>query len=116
MTRFIDEHRQAYGVGSICRVLPIAPSVYYAHQARQKHSPARSAKDRWLCDEIRRIWKDNSCVYGARKVWHQLRREGMNLARCTVERLMRQMRLKGVIRGKGSQNYMAGLCVRRFHH
>lgn len=116
MTRFIDEHRQAYGVGSICRVLPIAPSVYYAHQARQKHPPARSAKDRWLCDEIRRIWKDNFCVYGARKVWHQLRREGMDVARCTVERLMRQMRLKGVIRGKGSQNYMAGLCVCRFHH
>ncbi|WP_148425101.1 IS3 family transposase, partial [Komagataeibacter europaeus] len=54
-----------------------------------------------LCDDIRRVWNDNFCVYGARKVWHQLRREGLDVARCTVERLMRRMGLKGVIRGKG---------------
>nr|MBS0964381.1 IS3 family transposase [Acetobacter persici] len=61
----------------------------------------RSQKDKGLCDEIRRVWKDNFCVYGARKVWHRLRREGRNVARCTVEGLMRQMGLKGIIRGKG---------------
>lgn len=101
MTRFIDEHRKTYGVGSICKVLPIAPSVYYATVSRQKNPCVRSQKDHELCDEICRVWHDNFCVYGARKVWHHLRREGRLVARCTVERLMRQMGLKGVIRGKG---------------
>lgn len=101
MTRFIEEHRQTYGVGSICRVLSIAPSAYYAYRARQKNPCMRSQKDKELCDDIRRVWNDNFCVYGARKVWHQLRREGLDVARCTVERLMRRMGLKGVIRGKG---------------
>ncbi|EGE47861.1 Transposase for insertion sequence element IS629 [Acetobacter pomorum DM001] len=101
MTRFIEEHRQTYGVGSICRVLSIAPSAYYATVARQKNPCVRSQKDKELCDDIRRVWNNNFCVYGARKVWHQLRREGVDVARCTVERLMRRMGLKGVIRGKG---------------
>ena len=101
MTRFIEEHRQTYGVGSICRVLSIAPSAYYAYRARQKNPCMRSQKDKELCDDIRRVWNDNFCVYGVRKVWHQLRREGLDVARCTVERLMRRMGLKGVIRGKG---------------
>ena len=101
MTRFIEEHRQTYGVGSICRVLSIAPSAYYATVARQKNPCVRSQKDKELCDDIRRLWNNNFCVYGARKVWHQLKREGLDVARCTVERLMRRMRLKGVIRGKG---------------
>ncbi|WP_147061306.1 IS3 family transposase [Kozakia baliensis] len=101
MTRFIEEHRQTYGVGSICRVLSIAPSAYYAYRARQKNPCVRSQKDKERCDDIRRVWNDNFCVYGARKVWHQLRREGLDVARCTVERLMRRMGLKGVIRGKG---------------
>ena len=101
MTRFIEEHRQTYGVGSICRVLSIAPSAYYAYRARQKNPCMRSQKDKELCHEIRRVWNDNFCVYGARKVWHQLKREGLDVARCTVERLMRRMGLKGVIRGKG---------------
>ncbi|MCP1240805.1 IS3 family transposase [Acetobacter lovaniensis] len=101
MTRFIEEHRQTYGVGSICRVLSIAPSAYYATAAKQKNPSVRSQKDKELSDDIRRVWNDNFCVYGARKVWHQLRREGRTIARCTVERLMRRMGLKGVIRGKG---------------
>ncbi|BCK74678.1 transposase [Acetobacter aceti NRIC 0242] len=101
MTRFIEEHRQTYGVGSICRVLSIAPSAYYAYRARQKNPCVRSQKDKELCHEIRRIWNDNFCVYGVRKVWHQLRREGLDVARCTVERLMHRMGLKGVMRGKG---------------
>ncbi|MFB9871810.1 IS3 family transposase [Acetobacter farinalis] len=63
----------------------------------------RSQKDKELCHEVRRVWNDNFCVYGARKVWHQLRREGWSVARCTVERLMRQMGLKGVIRGRGAE-------------
>lgn len=86
MTRFIDEHRQTYGVGSICKILPIAPSVYYAAVARQKNPCLRSQKDKELSDEIRRVWNDNFCVYGARKAWYQLRREGRTIARCTVER------------------------------
>lgn len=97
MTRFIEEQR----VGSICRVLSIAPSVYYASVTRQKNPCMRSQKDKGLCDEIRRVWNDNFCVYGARKIWYQFRREGRIIARCTVERLMCQMGLKGVIRGKG---------------
>lgn len=101
MTRFIEEHRQIYGVGSICRVLSIAPSAYYATVARQKNQCVRSQKDKELCHEIRRVWNDNFCVYGARKVWYQLKREGLDVARCTVERLMRRMGLKGVIHGKG---------------
>ena len=101
MTRFIEEHRQTYGVGSICRVLSVAPSAYYAYRARQKNPCVRSQKDKELCDDICRVWNDNFCVYGARKVWHQLKREGLDVARCTVERLMRRMGLKGVIRGKG---------------
>ncbi|WP_459987153.1 IS3 family transposase [Komagataeibacter kakiaceti] len=101
MTRFIEEHRQTYGVGSICRVLSIAPSAYYAYRARQENPCVRSQKDKELCHEICRVWNDNFCVYGARKVWHQLKREGLDVARCTVERLMRRMGLKGVMCGKG---------------
>ncbi|MDN7351020.1 IS3 family transposase [Acetobacter senegalensis] len=101
MTRFIEEHRQTYGVGSICRVLSIAPSAYYASRARQENPCVRSQKDKELCHEICWVWNNNFCVYGARKVWHQLKREGLDVARCTVERLMRRMGLKGVMHGKG---------------
>ena len=100
MRRFIEENRQTYGVGSICRVLSIAPSVYYAYRARQKKPCVRNQKDKELCHKIRRVWNDNFCVYGARKVWHQLRREGFTIARCTVERLMRSLGLQGAVRGK----------------
>ncbi len=100
---FIDEHRARYGVEPICRELAIAPSTYYEHQARQRDSsrwPARGQRDEQLCVEIRRVFVQNFRVYGARKVWRQMRREGFTVARCTVERLMRQMGLCGVVRGK----------------
>jgi len=103
MTAFIDEHRDIYGVEPICRVLPIAPSTYYAHAARQRCPELQSARQRRdvvLCGHIRRVWEENFQVYGVRKVWRQLLREGLMVARCTVERLMRQMGLRGVVRGK----------------
>jgi putative transposase len=103
MTAFIDEHRAVYGVEPICKVLPIAPSTYYTHAARQADPelrPNRAWKDEALCGEIRRVWEQNKQVYGVRKVWKQLRREGWRVARCTVERLMRRLGLRGVVRGK----------------
>jgi len=103
MKAFIDEHRGVYGVEPICRVLPIAPSTYYAHAAGQANPERRSARqqrDRALIPQIKRIWNENFQVYGARKVWRQLQREGVAVARCTVERLMRRLGLRGVTRGK----------------
>jgi hypothetical protein len=104
MKAFIDEHRGVYGVEPICRVLPIAPSTYYAHAARQadpQRCSARGQRDRALVHEIERVWNENFRVYGVRKVWRQLRREGFDMARCTVERLMKRLGLRGIIRGKG---------------
>lgn len=103
MIAFIDEHRGAYGVEPICRVLPIAPSTYHEYAARQadpSRLPARAQRDAELQVEIRRVFEENLGVYGVRKVWRQLRREGVQVARCTVARLMRDMGLAGVIRGK----------------
>jgi transposase InsO family protein len=103
MIAFIDDHRDVYGVEPICRVLPIAPSTYHVHAARRidpARAPARVHRDAELCEKIGRIFEENFGVYGARKVWHQLRREGETVARCTVERLMRAMGLQGVRRGK----------------
>ena len=103
MIAFIDEHREAYGVEPICRILPIAPSTYHAHAARRKTpalASARVKRDLVLAREVRRVFEENFCVYGARKVWRQLRREGVDVARCTVERLMRAMGLCGAVRGK----------------
>ena len=100
---FLEEHRDAYGVESICSVLPIAPSTYYEQKARQADPdrlPARTKRDRVLTEEILRVWKENFGVYGAVKVWKQLIREGFAAARCTVERLMRKLGLQGAIRGK----------------
>ena len=100
---FLDDHRDAYGVESICRVLPIAPSTYYeqkACQADPDRLPARAKRDRVLSGEILRVWKENFGVYGVVKVWKQLVREGFAAARCTVERLMRKLGLHGAIRGK----------------
>jgi transposase InsO family protein len=106
MVGFIDDHRKVEGVESICKELPIAPSTYYAHKATQadptKLSPRRQ-RDASLRVEIRRVWDENFMVYGARKVWRQLVREGHRVARCTVERLMRQMGLHGVVRGKSKR-------------
>ena len=103
MIAFIDDHRAAHGVEPICRMLPIAPSTYYEHAARcadPSKLPDRAKRDAELCGQIRRLWDTNFQVYGVRKVWRQLRREGTSVARCTVERLMRAMELRGVVRGK----------------
>jgi putative transposase len=89
--------------GSDACVAPIAPSTYHAHDARRvdpSRVPARAQRDAVLCAQIRRVWEENFQVYGVRKVWRQLKREGLEVARCTVARLMRQMGLKGVVRGK----------------
>ena len=103
MIAFIDDHREAYGVEPICKILPIAPSTYHEHAARRADPTKRSARakrDEALKAEIRRVFAANFEVYGADKVWRQLRREGFDVARCTVERLMRGMGLRGVVRGK----------------
>jgi putative transposase len=103
MIAFVDDHRGAYGVEPICRVLPIAPSTYHAHAARRADPDKASARvqhDAALREHIRRVWEENFQVYGVRKVWRQLGREGIGVARCTVARLMREMGLKGVVRGK----------------
>ena len=103
MVSFIDDHRETCGVEPICKVLPIAPSTYYEQKARQadpSQLPARVRRDAVLCEEIGRVWKENRQVYGARKVWRQLRRENFKVARCTVERLMRQLGLQGAVRGR----------------
>ena len=103
MIAFIDDHREVYGVEPICRVLPIAPSTYRAHAARRKNpdlAPAREKRDRVLAAEVRRVFEENFSVYGARKVWRQLQREGFDVARCTLSRLMNEMGLAGAIRGK----------------
>jgi putative transposase len=103
MIAFIDEHRAAYGVEPICKVLPIAPSTYRAHAARRidpSRLPERAKRDAALTIEIRRVFEANFRVYGVRKVWRQLGREGIAAARCAVARLMRVMGLQGVVRGK----------------
>src|SRR3984885_10602745 len=103
MIAFIDVHRGAYGVEPICRTLQIAPSTYHEHAARRRDpacAPARQRRDNALKNHIRRIWDEDFQVYGVRKVWRQLAREGIKVARCTVARLMQQLALKGVVRGK----------------
>lgn len=100
---FIDQHRQRYGVEPICRQLQIAPSSYYEHKAREhapERLPARIKRDRMLEHEIQRVWDENFRVYGANKVWRQLQREGIQVARCTVERLMKKLGIQGIRRGK----------------
>jgi transposase InsO family protein len=103
MVSFIDEHRVAHGVEPICAVLPIAPSTYYERkvlQANPERLSARARRDLELRPEIRRVWDENFRVYGARKVWRQMNREGIKVARCTVARLMRDLGLAGVVRGR----------------
>jgi putative transposase len=103
MVSFIDAHRDQYGVESICEQLPIAPSLYYEHKARQTaptRLPARLQRDAVLACEIRRVHEENFHVYGARKVWRQLGREDIVVARCTVERIMRSLGLEGAVRGR----------------
>ena len=103
MIAFIDDHREVHGVEPICKVLPIAPSTYYAHVAKRAHPErlsARAKQDMALKTEIARVFTENFEVYGARKVWRQLNREGVAVARCTVERLMQDMGYQGAVRGK----------------
>jgi putative transposase len=103
MVAFIDAHRDEYGVESICKLLPIAPSTYYGLKARERDPdllPARVRRDAELRPQIQRVWRENFCAYGAHKTWKQLNREKIRVARCTVRRLMRQLGLCGVKRGK----------------
>ena len=104
MVAFIDDHKAEYGVEPICTVLPIAPSTYYQHKAQEgdpERRSKRAKRDAWLRVEIRRVWEANFEVYGAKKVWKQLNREKIRVARCTVARLMRELGLRGAVRGKG---------------
>jgi transposase InsO family protein len=103
MVRYIDDHKDRFGVEPICAVLPIAPSTYYEQKAREddpERRPARAVRDEALKPQIQRVWEENFRVYGAHKVWKQLNREGLRVARCTVERLMQALGLRGVVRGK----------------
>src|SRR6058998_350870 len=100
---FIDQHRTTYGVEPICRVLPIAPSTYFRHKAQRADPTRRSARaqrDDELRAIIRRIWTEHFQVYGPRKVWRQMGREHLRVARCRVRRLMREMGLAGAVRGR----------------
>ena len=102
MIALIDEHCGDYGVEPICKQLPIAVSTYYEHKAREfdpDREPARTKRDRWLMPEVQRVWDENLQVYGTKKVWRQLKREGFAVARCTVERLMKKLDLQGAVRG-----------------
>lgn len=103
MVAYIDEYKGRFGVEPICNVLPIAPSTYYEWKAREREPerrPERVKRDEALKPEVQRVWEENFCVYGAHKVWKQLNREGFEVARCTTERLMRELGLRGVVRGK----------------
>lgn len=106
MIAFIDEHRQSWGVEPICAVLPIAPATYYQHKAWEADPdsrPDRQKTDETFSKQIRGVWEENKKVYGAKKVWLQLKREGVAIGRCTVERLMKIMGLEGVVRGKSKR-------------
>ena len=103
MVAFIDAHREVHGVESICTLLPIAPSTYFRHKAQHADPGRRSARaqrDDELRTIIRRIWNEHHQVYGPRKVWRQMGREGLRVARCRVRRLMRAMGLAGAVRGR----------------
>ena len=103
MVRYIDDHKDRFGVEPICAVLPIAPSTYYEQKARERdpdRRPLRAIRDEALKPEVQRVFDENFRVYGAHKVWTQLNREGLRVARCTVERLMKALGLRGVVRGK----------------
>jgi len=125
MVSFIDRHRDEYGVEPICEQLPIAPATYYEQKAREaqpEREPPRLRRDAEISGEIRRVYNDNFQVYGARKVWRQLGRDGIAVARCSVERLMRSLGLQGVVRGgkrrttisRDQTEYPADLVKRQF--
>ena len=116
MVAFIDEHRVDYGVEPICQQLPIAPSTYYEHKARAADPQRRSKReqrDEQLEVEIQRVWDEHFQVYGAHKVWRQLLREGIAVARCTVERLMRRLGLRGVVRGRSYRTTISDEALER---
>jgi putative transposase len=125
MVSFIDQHRAAYGVEPICAQLPIAPSTYYKHKTREaepERLPPRVRRDVEISNQIRRVYDENFQVYGVRKIWRQLGRERVAVARCTVERLMRRLGLQGVVRGgkrrttirRDQTEYPADLVKRQF--
>ena len=100
--RFVEAHRGEYGVEPICRELGIAPSTYYENRAKEanpERQSNRSKRDKELREEIKRVWSENNCVYGAEKIWRQMNRESIEVARCTVERLMDSIGLQGIVRG-----------------
>jgi putative transposase len=110
MIAFIDAHRDEYGVESICAQVPIAPSTYYEHKAREidpTRVPPRVQRDRELKVDVQRVWHENFEVYGVRKVWRQLNRENIVAARCTVERLMHDLGLRGAVRGRKCRTTVA---------
>jgi putative transposase len=116
MVSFIDEHRAQYGVEPICTQLPIAPSVYYEQKAQEtkpERVPPRVQRDIAMSGQIQRVYEENFKVYGARKVWRQLGREDIGIARCTVERLMRSLGLQGVRRGKWCRTTIADTATNR---
>jgi putative transposase len=103
MIAFIDDHREVHGVEPICKVLPIAPSTYHDHVAKRadpEKLSARAKRDLALKPEIERVFAENFEVYGVRKIWRQMLREGLGVSRCTVERLMADVGLHGIIRSK----------------
>jgi hypothetical protein len=114
MIVFIDMHRGEYGVEPICRVLPIAPSTDYDHQVKRADPGLlsdRAKRDAELRPEIERVYEANFRVYGVRKVWRQMLREGFDVARCTVSRLMREMGMQGIIRGKPVKTTIPDICT-----
>lgn len=107
----IDSLSFEHGVESVCRELAIAPSTFYWYRQRRQHPETRCERDKRddvLCVEIERVYEENKQVYGVRKVWHQLKRESIKVARCTVERLMKTLGLEGVIRGKSVKTTRSG--------
>jgi putative transposase len=116
MVALIDAHREEYGVEPICAQLPMAPSTYYEHKARQAdpaRAPARARRDRELESQIQRVWDENFQVYGVRKTWRELNREDIAVARCTVARLMRRLGLRGVVRGRQFKTTIADTALAR---
>jgi len=116
MASFIDEHRAEYGVEPICSLLPIAPSTFYDHQAKQvdpERRSQRAKRDDGLVVDIRRVWEEHFQVYGARKVWRQLHREEIPVARCTVERLMQREGIEGVRRGRRCRTTISDAAAER---
>jgi putative transposase len=116
MVRFVEDHRATYGVEPICHAIGMAPSTFYEHHGRQaapERAPARAQREAVLRPAIARCWQDNQRVYGAKKVWKQLNREGVRVARCTVARLMKAAGLRGVVRGRRVRTTVAEPALER---